>query len=128
MRSNPLRATAHPLIYEIDTWPWLERLGRVAGRPVTLATVPTDAWDGLAAARRGRRLADGGLGAQPGGDRDRAGRPAHGRASGAPSPTSRARDVVGSPYCIRDYVVDERLGGPEGLAAARGPRRAAACV
>jgi hypothetical protein len=28
-------------------------------------------------------------------------------------------DVVGSPYCIRDYVVDERLGGPAGLAAAR---------
>jgi Alpha amylase, catalytic domain len=28
-------------------------------------------------------------------------------------------DVVGSPYCIRDYVVDERLGGPTALAAAR---------
>ena len=28
-------------------------------------------------------------------------------------------DVVGSPYCIRDYEVDARLGGPEGLAAAR---------
>ena len=29
-------------------------------------------------------------------------------------------DVVGSPYCIRDYEVDARLGGPDGLAAARG--------
>jgi hypothetical protein len=29
-------------------------------------------------------------------------------------------DVVGSPYCVRRYVVDERLGGREGLAAARG--------
>ena len=28
-------------------------------------------------------------------------------------------DVVGSPYCIRDYVVDPALGGPAGLAAAR---------
>ena len=28
-------------------------------------------------------------------------------------------DVVGSPYCIRDYVVDPALGGPDGLAAAR---------
>ena len=28
-------------------------------------------------------------------------------------------DVVGSPYCIRDYRVDAHLGGPEGLAAAR---------
>ena len=28
-------------------------------------------------------------------------------------------DVVGSAYCVRDYVVDERLGGDEGLAVAR---------
>jgi hypothetical protein len=28
-------------------------------------------------------------------------------------------DVVGSPYCIRDYVVDEQLGGPAALATAR---------
>ncbi|WP_343989262.1 hypothetical protein [Terrabacter terrae] len=33
-------------------------------------------------------------------------------------------DVVGSPYCIRDYVVDERLGGPAGLATARAELRA----
>ena len=26
---------------------------------------------------------------------------------------------VGSPYCVRRYVVDEHLGGPKGLAAAR---------
>ncbi|HTN51113.1 MAG TPA: alpha-amylase family glycosyl hydrolase, partial [Anaeromyxobacter sp.] len=28
-------------------------------------------------------------------------------------------DVPGSPYCVRRYAVDPRLGGPEGLAAAR---------
>lgn len=28
-------------------------------------------------------------------------------------------DAVGSPYCVRRYAVDERLGGPAGLAAAR---------
>ena len=27
-------------------------------------------------------------------------------------------DVAGSPYCIRDYVVDSALGGPAGLAVA----------
>jgi hypothetical protein len=27
--------------------------------------------------------------------------------------------VLGSPYCVRDDVVDERFGGPGGLAAAR---------
>ena len=30
-----------------------------------------------------------------------------------------AADVVGSPYCIRDYRVAAELGGPEGLASAR---------
>ena len=29
------------------------------------------------------------------------------------------QDNVGSPYCVRRYVVDEHLGGPEGLATAR---------
>lgn len=37
----------HPAIYEIDTWPWLEELGRTDGRSVTLAHVPADAWDHL---------------------------------------------------------------------------------
>jgi len=34
-------------------------------------------------------------------------------------PDLRDEDVIGSPYCVRDYVVDERFGGPEGLAHAR---------
>jgi hypothetical protein len=34
-------------------------------------------------------------------------------------PDVEPADVVGSPYCVRRYVVDEHLGGPEGLAAAR---------
>src|SRR5256885_1459780 len=28
-------------------------------------------------------------------------------------------DVVGSPYCVRRYLADDRLGGSRGLAAAR---------
>jgi glycosidase len=31
----------------------------------------------------------------------------------------RPSDVIGSPYCVRDYVVDERFGGREALAVAR---------
>jgi hypothetical protein len=34
-------------------------------------------------------------------------------------PDFAAADNVGSPYCVRRYVVDEHLGGPQGLAAAR---------
>ena len=34
-------------------------------------------------------------------------------------PDWRPEDVAGSPYCINDYIVDEHLGGPSGLATAR---------
>ena len=34
-------------------------------------------------------------------------------------PDFTASDNVGSPYCVRNYVVDSHLGGPEGLAIAR---------
>jgi ribulose bisphosphate carboxylase small subunit len=34
-------------------------------------------------------------------------------------PDLQPEDIVGSPYCVRRYVVDSHLGGPEGLAAAR---------
>jgi Alpha amylase, catalytic domain len=35
-------------------------------------------------------------------------------------PDLRDEDVIGSPYCVHDYVVDQRFGGPDGLAVARG--------
>ena len=34
-------------------------------------------------------------------------------------PDLRAEDVIGSPYCVRDYVIDARFGGPQELALAR---------
>src|SRR5208283_5981035 len=34
-------------------------------------------------------------------------------------PDFRPEDNVGSPYCVRRYVVDQHLGGPNGLATAR---------
>ena len=39
--------------------------------------------------------------------------------SGARYRTFKPEDNVGSPYCIRRYVVDAHLGGAEGLAIAR---------
>ena len=35
----------HPVIYEINTWVWLEELSRES--PVTLARVPREKWDGI---------------------------------------------------------------------------------
>ncbi len=41
------------------------------------------------------------------------------RISGGPLPDFVPEDNVGSPYCVRRYVVDEHFGGPKGLTTAR---------
>lgn len=108
-----------PVIYEIPTWAWLAELGARQGSPLTLGQVPGEVWDalaglgieavwlmgvwerspaGLAIARTQRHLKDELRAALPG---------------------MTPEDNVGSAYCVRDYRVDARLGGDEGLAQAR---------
>ena len=107
-RRPPVRLPGNPLVHEIFTWVWLAELsaarrraghaGRRAGRGV-----------GRHRRRRGRRrVADGGVGAQPGrrGDRPRSTR-RWPPPSAPPCPTCTDDDVVGSAYCIRDYPVDD---------------------
>jgi glycosidase len=109
----------NPSIYEINTWVWLAELSQTRGTEVTLSSVPAAEWDALAAhgfdavwlmgvwerspagiavANRNQNLLD---------DFRRA------------LPDFQPEDNVGSPYCVRRYVVDGHLGGPQGLAAAR---------
>ena len=94
----------NPVIFEINTWVWLAEIGcRLDNVPdeVWTAVVPPEAdavwlmgvWERSAV---GARIA-----------RERL-------AGEVPSD-----DVIGSAYCIRDYVVDDRLGGDAGLAVAR---------
>jgi glycosidase len=115
MSDWPLR----PIIYEIDTWPWLTDLTRKCGFPVTLANVPAHEWDSLAQygfdavwlmgvwerSPAGRVIALAKQGLEPEFRRTLS--------------NFTAEDVVGSGYCVHRYVVDETLGGPKGLAVAR---------
>jgi hypothetical protein len=109
----------YPVIFEINTWVWLDELGRKYGRPVDLATVPKQEWDALAA--RGFD-AVWFMGVW---ERSPAGIEISMRNTGLLEdfrralPDFSAPDNVGSPYCVRRYVVDEHIGGPNGLAAAR---------
>jgi hypothetical protein len=110
---------AHPHLYEINTWPWLERLSVAGGRRVTLGTVPALEWDRLRAlgfdlvylmgmwqrsaisrqiARSEPRLFD---------------------AYDAGLPGWTPADIVGSPYSIREYVPDPRFGTWDDLRQAR---------
>ncbi len=108
-----------PVVHEVFTWVWLEELGRSLGRTVTLADVPADEWDRIA--RRGFDAVwlMGVWERSPMGA-------AIARANGAMSAAHHDvfadladDDVVGSAYCVRDYRVDDRLGGEAGLATAR---------
>ncbi len=109
----------HPIIYEINTWVWLTELSRQHGRPITLQNVPEREWDALASFGFDAVWFMGVW------ERSPAGIAIANRNAGLLADFRRAlpdfteADNVGSPYCIRQYVVDEHLGGPKGLAAAR---------
>ena len=38
-----------PIIYEINTWVWLDELAKDQKKPVTLATIPRKEWAAIAA-------------------------------------------------------------------------------
>jgi hypothetical protein len=109
----------HPSIYEINTWVWLSELSQKYGRTVDLSSIPNAEWDAIAAfgfdavwfmgvwQRSPLGIAISNLNQGLLEDFRRA------------LPDFRPPDNVGSPYCVRGYVVDENLGGAEGLAAAR---------
>ena len=109
----------HPLIYEINTWVWLGELSRTYKRPVNLATVPEQEWDSIASHGFDAVWFMGVW------ERSPAGIEISMRNEGLLQdfrralPDFAAADNVGSPYCVRRYVVDEHLGGPPGLATAR---------
>jgi alpha amylase-like protein len=109
----------YPTVYEINAWVWLSELSRKFTRDINLSSVPAGEWDAIAAygfdavwlmgvwerSPLGIAIANENKGLVE--DFRRA------------LPDFRADDNVGSPYCIRRYVVDRHLGGPEGLAVAR---------
>jgi hypothetical protein len=110
---------AHPHLYELSAWPWLERLSRRHGRYVTLGDVPADEWDRVASlgfdliylmgvwerSSIGREIAQT--------------EPALRREYDWVLPGWTEDDVPGSPFSIRRYAPDERMGGWSGLDAAR---------
>ena len=114
-----MRLPASPTIYEINTAAWLQRLGGKYGRPLGLGDVPASEWDALAALPVDAVWLMGVWQRSPIGRTIAAGVPQLLDAYRAALPDLHDDDVLGSPYCVRDYVVDERFGGPGGLAAAR---------
>ncbi|MDT0484245.1 alpha-amylase family protein [Streptomyces doebereineriae] len=107
------------VIYEINTLVWLTELSGRYGRLVTLGDVPGEVWDSVALPGVDTVWLMGVWERSPAGLeialRDEGLRASFREAL----PDVTDADIAGSPYCVRDYVVDASLGGPEGLAAAR---------
>jgi len=108
-----------PLIYEINTWVWLSELSRTLGRPVTLESVPDEHWNAIASLGFDAVWLMGVWERSPAGINISMRNPGLLEDFRRALPDFSAADNVGSPYCVRRYVVDNRLGGPAGLAAAR---------
>lgn len=111
--------TRYPSIYEINTWVWLSELSRKAGKRVDLGSVDSAEWDAVAA------LGFHAVWLMGVWQRSPAGIAVANKNGGLQQDFRRAlpdyvpEDNVGSPYCVRQYGVDEHLGGSEGLAKAR---------
>lgn len=109
----------YPVIYEINTWVWLHELSERYRKPVSLATVPDKEWDAIASYGFDAVWLMGVW------ERSPAGIAISMKNDGLLTdfrralPDFRPEDNVGSPYCVRRYVVDAHLGGSEGLARAR---------
>ena len=109
----------HPVVYEVNTAVWLQSLSQSGSRLVRLDEVTDEDWDvitppgidavwlmgvwrrspaGLDVARSNVELMESFRQALP---------------------DLTDADVIGSPYCVRDYHVDPMFGGDDGLASAR---------
>ena len=110
---------AHPFVYEINTWPWLDGLSAGEGRCVDLGSVAEARWDAIADLGFDAVWLMGVWTRSPAGVAVAMSNPTLCASFAEALPGYGPEDVVGSPYCVRDYVVDPHLGGPAGLTAAR---------
>jgi hypothetical protein len=115
-----VKLPSNPLVHEVFTWVWLHDLSVASGRDVALGDVPDAAWDRLAGPGVDAVWLMGVWQRSPAGAAIAGANPSMVAAQREALPDVTDDDVVGSAYCVRDYVVDERLGGEAGLAAARG--------
>ncbi len=109
----------NPIIYEINTWVWLAELGKRLERPVNLGNIPAKEWDAVASLGADAIWFMGVWERSPAGIRIALENEGLRSEFERVLPDLGAEDVVGSPYCVRRYLVDGHLGGREGLAFAR---------
>ncbi|MGL4379431.1 MAG: alpha-amylase family glycosyl hydrolase [Microcoleaceae cyanobacterium] len=108
-----------PIIYEINTWVWLNELSQREGKFLTLDTISDQEWDAISALGVDAVWLMGVWERSPAGIRVAIGNADLQTEFHRALPDLKPEDIVGSPYCVRRYIVDQHLGGKEGLAIAR---------
>lgn len=117
--SSPFQYRTHPHLYEINTWAWLEELSGKCGRQISLANVPASEWDEIAAlgfdfvwlmgvwqrSAVSRRFFQTDAGSFPAYDHA--------------LPGWKLSQITGSPYSVRQYEPDPRIGSWNDLDRAR---------
>ena len=109
----------YPTLYEINTWVWLGELSTRTGKSVDLGSVPPNEWDSIKELGFDAVWFMGVWERSPAGIAISNHNPNNLADFRRALPDFRLDDNVGSPYCVRRYVVDRQLGGPEGLGRAR---------
>jgi hypothetical protein len=108
-----------PVVYEVNTATWLSDLSAAAGRPVGLADVPPCAWDEIAIPGVDAIWLMGVWERSPAGAAVFERNPPLWAELRSALPDLEPEDIIGSPYCVRRYVVDELFGGPVALRVGR---------
>ena len=116
---SKLSQNSQPYLYEINTWPWLEAISRTEGRAIDLGTVPDRYWDEIADLGFDGVWLMGVWQRSPAGIAIALTNDDLRVSFDAALPDWQPYDVVGSPYCVRGYVVDDHFGGRSALASAR---------
>jgi glycosidase len=116
---SDLSRITHPSLYEINTWPWLAAISRNEGTAIDLGSVPDRYWAEIADLGFDAVWLMGVWQRSPAGVAIALSNAGLQASFGEALPDWQAEDVVGSPYCIRGYVVDDHFGGQGGLARAR---------
>jgi hypothetical protein len=113
------KSPKYPVVYEINTWVWLKELGKKYDLSLDLGSVPVAEWDALAQLGFNAVWFMGVWERSPAGIAIANRNSSLGEDFHRALPDFRPEDNVGSPYCVRRYLVDQRLGGRKGLAIAR---------
>ncbi len=109
----------YPNLNEINTWVWASELQVKYGKSVNLCSVPSAEWDAI------ERMGFDAVWLMGVWERSPSGIAIANQNEHLLKDFRRtlanfhAEDNVGSPYCVRQYLVDSHLGGTAGLATAR---------